>query len=242
MRAHNQSAKNNRAAVIHRFVLKERARSRMRFFELSSLAGIYANDRCNGDVDAAYRKLIKAIDDIGFLGSRILYLGPDVGPPYFSEPLTSPEVPLVPKPHKQNPLITRKFIEAREHELGWIIVRDNYLAKSWVQSLYAARWLQSKGIAAPGSISWSLDSRDEKMPTPIVKKLIKPIPKSGAKRAARLALDALYPKGVPNDKTGQELTNSVNRYFERHRSDLIEGRVNQAVSLDTVLRAAERKQ
>jgi hypothetical protein len=54
-------------------------------------------------------------------------------------------------------------------------------------------------------------------------------------------LDVLYPKGVPNDKTGQELTNSVNRYIEGHRSDLIEGRVNQTVSLDTVLRAAERK-
>jgi hypothetical protein len=69
MRVQTQTAKSNRAAVIHRFVLKERAREQMRFFELSSLAGIYANNRCNGDIDAAYRELIKSFDDVGFLGA-----------------------------------------------------------------------------------------------------------------------------------------------------------------------------
>src|SRR5262249_46156035 len=103
------------------------------------------------------------------------------------------------------------------------------------------RWLESKGITPPSSIAWSLKARDEKTAAPIVKRLIKPIPRTGPKRAARLALDKLYPKGIPVNKTGQELTNSVNAYLRNHRSDLIEGRVRQEVSLETVLRAAERR-
>lgn len=75
----------------------------------------------------------------------------------------------------------------------------------------------------------------------LLKKLRKPVPKKGPRRAARLALDAIYPQGVPINKTGQELTNEVNRYIGKQPSDLIEGRVKQEVSLDTVLRAAERK-
>jgi hypothetical protein len=61
-----------RAAVIRRFEIRERARQQMRFFELSSLVGIYANARCGGDIDAGYRELIDALDHVGFLGSRVL--------------------------------------------------------------------------------------------------------------------------------------------------------------------------
>ena len=71
--------------------------------------------------------------------------------------------------------------------------------------------------------------------------LKKPIAKAGPRRAARLALDAIFPEGISTNKTGQELTNVVNNYLKRQPSDLIEGRVKQEVSLDTVLRAAERK-
>ena len=74
-----------------------------------------------------------------------------------------------------------------------------------------------------------------------LKVMKKPIPKTGPKRAARLALDALFSKGIPIDESGQELTNAVNNYINRQPSELIEGRVKQTVSLDTVLRAAERK-
>lgn len=74
-----------------------------------------------------------------------------------------------------------------------------------------------------------------------LKKLKAPILKSGPRKAARLALDSLYPTGVPIDQTGQELLNAVNKYIKKQPSDLIEGRVKQEVSLDTVLRAAERK-
>lgn len=145
-----------RAAVIQRFENRERARQQMRFFELSSLAGIYANDRCRGNIDAAYRELIKSLDDVGFLGSRILYLDPDIQPPYFPQPRKSEEDELKWLPHKQNPIITRQFIEAREKELGWALVRDAYLAKSLVLSLPAAQWLQSKGITPPSSLAWTL--------------------------------------------------------------------------------------
>ena len=59
----------------------------------------------------------------------------------------------------------------------------------------------------------------------LLKKLKKPVPKKGPRRAARQGLDALYPQGVPINKTGQELTNEVNRYIRKQPSDLIEGRV-----------------
>src|SRR5262249_37958786 len=147
----------------------------------------------------------KAIDDIGFLSSRILYLDPDVGPPYFSEPLTSPNVPFVHKPHKQNPLITSKFIEARENGVGWIIVRDDYLAKSWVQSLYAARWLQSKGIAPPSAIAWSLKARDATCAEPAPARRNSWKPKLGnsitpTEAAICDALNALWPNGDADHK------------------------------------------
>jgi hypothetical protein len=90
MRAHSRSARSNRDAVVRRFALKERAREQMRFFELSSLARIYAT-ACGGDIDAGYREVIKSLDDVGFLGSRILYLDSDVQPPYFLQPRKSKE-------------------------------------------------------------------------------------------------------------------------------------------------------
>jgi hypothetical protein len=74
-----------------------------------------------------------------------------------------------------------------------------------------------------------------------VKKLTKPIPKFGPRRAARVALDYLYPHGIPIDKSGRDLANRVNLYIKKHLGDLVEGRVRQEVSVDTVLRAAERK-
>jgi hypothetical protein len=233
---------SSRGAIIERFVRKERLRERMRFFELSSLAAIYAKERSGGDVDAAYREIVDALDETGFLGSRVLYLHPAVRPPYFTERLRSKKVIPKPLPHKNNPIITRQFIEARERNLSWADTRDAYLAKSWVASLYAGRWLQSKGITPPNSIAWALLKRVEKAPLRAsLVKLTKPVPKVGPRRAARLALDILYPEGIPIDKTDQELTNTVNRYIQRHHSDLVEGRVKQTVDITTVRRAAERR-
>jgi hypothetical protein len=197
-----------RAAVIRRFEIRERARQQMRFFELSSLVGIYANARCGGDIDAGYRELIDALDHVGFLGSRVLYLNSDIRPPYFSEPIKSKEdFPQKPLPHKKNPIITRQFIEHREKELGWPIVRDTYLAKSWALSLYAALWLQSKGIAPPSSISWSLKARDaagtDKVPAGDRRKTWKR--KSGnrltdGEAAVCEAFNALWPNGEIDHK------------------------------------------
>ena len=155
-----------RAALIQRFENRERARQQMRFFELCSLAGIYANERCCGDIDAGYHEIVKALDDIGFLGARVLYLDPDIRPPYFPQPRKLEKEKLKWLPHKTNPIITRQFIEAREKELGWPLVRDAYLAKGWTYSLPAARWLESKGITPPSSIAWSLKAREEKKATP----------------------------------------------------------------------------
>jgi hypothetical protein len=233
MRAGSQSAKSNRAAVIHRFELKERAREQMRFFEFSSLAGIYANNRCNGDIDAAYRELIKALDDVGFLGSRILYLDPEGGPPYFLERRTSPEAPLVPRPHKQNPLITKKFIEAREQELGWIIVRDAYLAKSWVWSLCAARWLQSKGITPPGSIGWSLKVRETARAEPALVadqrrswKLKSGNRLTRGEAAICDALNTLWPSGNADHKA-RARDKSINDWFRKQGKSTVSSRTIQ---------------
>lgn len=87
----------------------------------------------------------------------------------------------------------------------------------------------------------SLEAFIQATPTRAMQKLKNPIPKKGPRRAARLALDALYHHGIPRDKSGQDLTNAVNKWISRQPNDLIEGRVRQNVSLDTVLRAAERK-
>ena len=78
-------------------------------------------------------------------------------------------------------------------------------------------------------------------PSKKLKQLKSKVPSKGPRRAARLALDALYPEGVPVEKSGEELHRNVNRWLDKQSADLIEGRVRQAVSIDTVLRAAERK-
>src|SRR5262249_3901126 len=115
--------KTRRADVIERFELQERRRPQMRYFKLADLAGLYAEKRCHGDIDAAYRELVKALDHAGFLGSRVLYLHPDIQPPYFPKPRKSEEEKLEWLPHKTNPIITRQFIDAQEKESGWTIVR-----------------------------------------------------------------------------------------------------------------------
>ena len=126
----------------------------MRHFKLADLAGLYAKERCCGDVDAAYKELVLAFDQVGFSGTKVLFAHPDVSPPYFNG------LP------RSTPIITRQFIEARKKEMGWPAVLDAYLALSWVEALPAAQWLQSKGITPPNSIAWSLKAREEKTVAP----------------------------------------------------------------------------
>ena len=58
----------NRTRDVEHFERQERARAKMRFYELSSLAAIYAKERCSGNIENAYEELIKALDDVGFWG------------------------------------------------------------------------------------------------------------------------------------------------------------------------------
>jgi hypothetical protein len=104
--------------------------------------------------------LIAAIDGVGFLGDRILYLHPDISPPYFRKPYLDPNRPLPPfLPHKKNPLITRQFIDERVRENGLTDTCSLYLARCWVRASYAAQWFQSKGIAMPGLVSELVEIR-----------------------------------------------------------------------------------
>jgi hypothetical protein len=109
----------------------------------------------------------------------------------------------------------------------------------WMNRAVAGQWLKAKGF--------ELASANEALDAALVtsrsalQKLLKPLPKPGPRLAARKALDALFPNGVPIDKSGKELTNLVNNWLRRQGSDLIEGRVRQEVGKDTVERAAERK-
>jgi hypothetical protein len=75
-------ARRRRSTVIERFERRERARLQMRFYELSTMAALYAKER-RVEIEDAYRELVKSLDSTGFLGARILYLHPDVSPPYF---------------------------------------------------------------------------------------------------------------------------------------------------------------
>ena len=122
------------------------------------------------------------------------------------------------------------------------IVEDLWTTRERLEALFVKRewrvpdWLASHSqgrievLYAPSDIS-----------RPAFQKLVKPLPKAGARLAARRALDVLFPDGVPIDKTGQELARAVNNWLKKQSSDQIEGRVKQTISLDTVLRAAERK-
>jgi hypothetical protein len=109
----------------------------------------------------------------------------------------------------------------------------------WMIRAVAGQWLKAKGFEL-ASANEGLDAA-LKTNRSVLKKLLRPLPRSGARLAARKALDDLYPDGVPIDKTGQELTRAVNIWLKKQRSDHIEGRVKQTISTDTVLRAAERK-
>jgi hypothetical protein len=63
----------------------------------------------------------------------------------------------------------------------------------------------------------------------------------GPRRSARLALDALYPGGIPIDRSGKQLHQAVNQWLRKQPAHFVEGRTRATISLDTVLRAAERK-
>jgi hypothetical protein len=209
----------------------------MRFFELSSLAGIYANQRCRGDIDAGYRELIEAIDHIGFLGSRILYLDRDVQPPYFSQPIKSEKEKPKPLPHKTNPIITRQFIEIREKNLGWPVVRDAYLAKSWINSLPAAQWLQSKGITPPSSIDWSLKPRDAACakPAPEADRRNAWKPKLGnrltpSESAICDAFNALWPNGDADHKAGARNKSILDWLTKQDKSTVSSRTIQRALS------------
>jgi hypothetical protein len=149
---HFQRRTTPRAIVIERFERKERARPDRRFVPLSTIAKLYAKEsHCT--LDDAYRELIKALDTVGFLGTRVLFLHPDISPPYIRPRDTNPTPSAPPPahlPHKKAPLITRSFIEDRIREMDFGTVRDGYLARCWIAVVSATRWLNSHGITAPG--------------------------------------------------------------------------------------------
>jgi hypothetical protein len=123
------------------------------------------------------------------------------------------------------------------------IVEDLWTTRELLEAFFVKKgWRIPDWLASPsqGGIEGLRAHPD--INRPAVRKLVKPVFKRpGPRRAARIALDKLYPEGVPIDKTGQELTRAVNNWLKKQPSDLIEGRVKQTISEDTVLRAAERK-
>src|SRR5262249_994780 len=75
-----------------------------------------------------------------------------------------------------------------------------------------------------------------------LKKLKLAVPsKPGPRRSARLALDKLHPGGIPIELSGKQLYQAVNRWLQKQPAHFGEGRTRDTISLDTVLRAAERK-
>jgi hypothetical protein len=87
----------------------------------------------------------------------------------------------------------------------------------------------------------SSDNCSSKPPRKL-KKLKLAVPsKPGPRRSARLVLDALHPDGIPIDLSGKQLHQAVNRWLRKHPAHFVEGRTRETISLDTVLRAAERK-
>jgi hypothetical protein len=122
------------------------------------------------------------------------------------------------------------------------IVEDLWTTRERLEAFFVKKgWRVPDWLALPPQGGNDILQAPSAISRSAFRKLVKPIPNKGARRAARMALDALYPHGVPEDKTGQELTNLVNNWLKKQPSDLIEGRVKQTISLDTVLRAAERK-
>ena len=93
---------------------------------------------------------------LGSWGPRVLYLHPDVSPPYFWEHVPDPATPLPPLlPHKTHPVITRKFIDERIRQNDLTDTISEHLARCWVPASHAARWLQSKAIPAPACIAFA---------------------------------------------------------------------------------------
>jgi hypothetical protein len=226
-----RTTKSGRADAIQRFEARERTRAQMRFYELSTMAALYAKERCV-KIDDAYKELVKALDNSGFLGARVLYLHPDVSPPYFRE---GPDLNLDPKkppppylPHKTSPLIIRQFIEAREKEMGWDITRDVYLARCWIPAKQAAQWLQSKGIEPPRAIG-----RRAALTRRVVN--TRKAPMSQKRLRAQTAIAEIWPSGVPKPEavSDKELVSKVSQHLEKKGL--------QAVHRDTVLRAARRR-
>jgi hypothetical protein len=157
MMAQTAPFRSTRAAIIERFEQRERSRARPRFFELATMAALYAKER-DASIEDAYAKLVKALDETGFSGTRILYRHPDISPPYFSKvrlrrPRDLKKVEY--RPHKTSPLITRAFIEERIKNLDLAATIEAYLSRCWIPASHAARWLQSQGILVPASIASS---------------------------------------------------------------------------------------
>ena len=87
----------------------------------------------------------------------------------------------------------------------------------------------------------SSDNCSSKLPRKL-KKLKLAVPsKPGPRRSARLALDMLHPGGIPIDLSGKQLHQAVNQWVRKQPAHFVDGRTRATISLDTVLRAAERK-
>jgi hypothetical protein len=74
-------------------------------------------------------------------------------------------------------------------------------------------------------------------------KRLPPMPKkNGPQKEAWKALKARFPNElIPNDMTGASLRQIVNKYIKKLPSDVLEGRVRQEISLESVLRAVGRR-
>ena len=87
----------------------------------------------------------------------------------------------------------------------------------------------------------SSDSYSSKPPRKFKKLKLAAPSKPGPRRSARLALDALYRDGIPIDLSGKQLHQAVNQWLRKQPSHFVEGRTREEIGLDTVLRAAERR-
>jgi hypothetical protein len=227
----SNSTRSRRALVIERFERRERARDQRRFLDLPTMAALYSKERSSrGDLDTAYHTLVRSLDDVGFLGTRILYLHPDVSPPYFRPPdrNPNPKAPLPPYiPHKTKPLITRSFIEQQIRSMGWDVTRDAYLARCWIDATCANRWLNSHGIAVPGLVARS--SKD-----PSNKKSATPRPPAAAPTKRQRAAAAIAElRSMILDLSNTELVHRVSKHLT--------AKGLPPVSRDTILRAAKRR-
>jgi hypothetical protein len=200
-----------RAASIERFERRARSQDPIRYFAVETMAALYARHRGDADTLPAYRELMKALDGVGHLGSRVLYLHPDISPPYFP-----------PHPHKGAPIITRAFIAQRVDESGIELTRDAYLSRCWIDAASARRWLNSYGIDAPG-----LNAETPPKPSRAAPRAKK---KATKRQRAETAIAELGPEVL--DLTNTELTYRVCNHLRAN------GR--SQVAHKTVMRAAGR--